>query len=523
MFGKSDKEVKTIQEDAFGLDKYVNGLKNYILECDTPTTIAVQGDWGSGKTSMLNMVKEKLGEDVKPIWFNTWQYSKFNMDNMLAVSLLTHLFKALSKDSGVVLKTNVKTALITLGKVGARVGSYVAGFFGVEKLADDMNEVASAQESDIFSIIENLKEEFQNTINEIYKKTGGKRVVVFIDDLDRLEPSKAVDLMEVLKLFLDCENCVYVLAIDYGVVTRGISDKYGEDFGKKQGRKFFDKIIQVPFFIPVEKYEIKKYLMNSMKDRVRLQDEDVDKYISMIKYSVGYNPRSMKRLFNAYLLISMIYDDKNFSDDPIAQKILFATLCMQLSMEDIYNYIVERLEDLDEQFFLRFLEEDTEYGMNDYFPDIKLTEEYNTENIIQFMREFVGILTSSNDNIPKDSYNKLTDVFKISSSTSTVTVRTRKGTAVLEDDIVVEKKLGLTDVKYKIICASSKLHIGFGEKIKFTYKGKDYSANMHKTSKGRIDALGEFYKDVSPKEGDVFRLTYKYNEKRIICEPVEET
>lgn len=51
--------------------------------------------------------------------------------------------------------------------------------------------------------------------------------MIFVDDLDRLVPSKAVELLEVLKLFLDCKQCVFVLAIDYEVVIRGAIKKYG--------------------------------------------------------------------------------------------------------------------------------------------------------------------------------------------------------------------------------------------------------------------------------------------------------
>lgn len=96
---------------------------------------------------------------------------------------------------------------------------------------------------------------------------------LFVDDLDRLIPSKAVELLEVLKLFLDCKQCVFVLAIDYEVVIRGSIEKYGfasymsdkiEDKERnreyEKGKSFFDKIIQVLFKVPVAVYDIKNYL-----------------------------------------------------------------------------------------------------------------------------------------------------------------------------------------------------------------------------------------------------------------------
>ena len=522
MRGISDIPVENLQNDCFGLVKYVKGLSDYVLKCDTPTTGAVQGDWGCGKTSMLNMVREMLGTQVKSIWFNTWQYSKFNMDDQLSMSLLSHLYAALVKDStGKSTHANVKEHLAVIAKAGVKVGSYVIDALGAQKFADDISGISfgNANDStDIIDAIENLKSDFQREIDNIYQKEQ-KRVVVFIDDLDRLEPSKAVELMEVLKLFLDCKNCVYVLAIDYGVVTRGISDKYGEDFGKKQGKKFFDKIIQVPFFIPVEQYQIEEYIRKAMPTSVTLQDKDLPQYINLIKTSVGCNPRSMKRLFNAYLLICMINADKGYDKDSMAQKLLFAALCMQLSMEDIYRYIIEKMEDIDATFFEEFLDATNANEFEDYFPNIQVEdEELNKSNIILFMRELAKILADNASNISNKSFDKLKDIFSISSSTNNISIKTKGGTKVLDEDVVVEKVINHTDYKYKIITASAKLHIGFGKSIQLICNGKNYSAKMHSQAKGRIDGLSLFYADTDLKPGDTVVLAYHYGKSEISCE-----
>lgn len=78
--GLTDSPVKKSSYDLFGIEAYVKGLKSFIIECETPMTIAVQGDWGSGKTSIMNMVKEELPNSILPVWFNTWEFSQFNMD-----------------------------------------------------------------------------------------------------------------------------------------------------------------------------------------------------------------------------------------------------------------------------------------------------------------------------------------------------------------------------------------------------------------------------------------------------------
>ena len=160
-----------------------------------------------------------------------------------------------------------------------------------------------------------------------------------MDDLDRLNPTRAVELLEVLKLFLDCTNCVYVLAIDYGVVQRGIRDKFG-DMEDSKGRSFFDKIIQVPFKMPVANYNIKQYVEDILKAlSIRIQDKERrEQLVEFIQNTTGTNPRSMKRLFNLYSLLDIISDSE---DDEYRKIVLLALLCLQHSYDNLYNFIVE--------------------------------------------------------------------------------------------------------------------------------------------------------------------------------------
>ena len=96
MNGFTDKPTSTLNEDAFGVQQYIAGLNEFIIECYTPMTIAIQGDWGSGKTSMMNMVRSKISDKVHTIWFNTWQFSQFQMQDNLAVSMLGFLLSELA-------------------------------------------------------------------------------------------------------------------------------------------------------------------------------------------------------------------------------------------------------------------------------------------------------------------------------------------------------------------------------------------------------------------------------------------
>ena len=185
--------------------------------------------------------------------------------------------------------------------------------------------------------IENAKAEIQKNINEIIKDEE-ERLVIFIDDLDRLEAGTAVELLEGIKNLLDCEKCVFVLAVDSSVIYQGIRSKYGEDFGKDKEKKFFDKIIQVPFSIPMNQYNMKSYLK---KEFLPEEDENsIEGYANAIKEILGNNPRSIKRAFNRLELHKLILGDsiiKNQKDSLI----LFIILLIQMEEEDLYNNIIK--------------------------------------------------------------------------------------------------------------------------------------------------------------------------------------
>ena len=59
ILGYPDKPVNSLKNDLFSIETYIDGLCQFIRNCDTPMTISIQGDWGSGKTSMMNMICEK--------------------------------------------------------------------------------------------------------------------------------------------------------------------------------------------------------------------------------------------------------------------------------------------------------------------------------------------------------------------------------------------------------------------------------------------------------------------------------
>ena len=137
--------------------------------------------------------------------------------------------------------------------------------------------------------------------------------LIFVDDLDRLEPRLAVTLLEALKNLFDIEKCIFVLAIDYDVVTFGVEQKYGSKnmANRNIGQDFFDKLIQVPYRIPMSKYDIQGMVMDRLKKIEYFERAyDYEKYegriIEIFQLATNKNPRAIKRLLNMLHLMTAI-------------------------------------------------------------------------------------------------------------------------------------------------------------------------------------------------------------------------
>lgn len=359
--GLTDEPIMSLSQESLGVKDYVDALSEFMKECQTPMTISIQADWGVGKTSMMNLVKENIAtQRIKTIWFNTWQFSQFNMSEELGVSLLKQFVKRIGgEDSNELIKKISalgKRASILFAK--AALGNAANALIsGGEKIMDSL----SNDDLDESEQIVKLKNDLETTVKKRMQKESLERIVVFIDDLDRLEPKKAVELLEIMKLFLDIPGCVFVLAVDYSVIVSGLKAKFGDNFDDTKSKSFFDKIIQLPFNLPVSQYDIKGYFRKLLNLN---NDDEIGVFVKLANASLGFNPRGMKRLFNSLELLKMVAKSKNLLDgDDIAtgnekQRILFGILCLQTSFEPLYKFILKNNDKI-ESIFDAFSENET--------------------------------------------------------------------------------------------------------------------------------------------------------------------
>lgn len=214
-----------------------------------------------------------------------------------------------------------------------------------------------------------LERNYPNQSKNIYKnltikkrtlKNPVKGVIFFIDDLDRLDPPVAVQVLSLLKNLFEVPKCIFVLAIDYEVVVEGLVSRFGQrtDKNEREFRSFFDKIIQLSFRVPIETYQIDGLLKDLLQGigyckstylRKDLLDEKHPEFLdSLVKLTVnscGRNPRSIKRMLNTLSLVREIHrKGTNLLEQQNPElflKLLYAVVCIQSAYPRLYDELLK--------------------------------------------------------------------------------------------------------------------------------------------------------------------------------------
>ena len=187
--------------------------------------------------------------------FNTWSYSQFGQDEYLGLACIEALTKKVKdglenklgkKDES--LKEKFDNASSTVWNVIKSVTVKVPGVnVNVGEVADTIQGKEPKAYEDLADLMFQFKEEFGALVKLwTEKKAPENRIVIFIDDLDRVKPIKALELLESIKNFMDIPGCVFVLAVDYEVVQMGMAEKLGVDLQKTSGSHSLIRLFSCP-------------------------------------------------------------------------------------------------------------------------------------------------------------------------------------------------------------------------------------------------------------------------------------
>ena len=212
---------------------------------------ALYGDWGSGKTSTLNLCFEALqesksGDQPLVVRFNPWWYS--NTGELLA-QFFEELGGALQQqasDKNISAFKGIKEKMLSYRRLIAPAGAVADLFVSGGALTTIANMVQAGVESTTQEqqktekSVRQVRQEIETALEK-----AGRRVVIAIDDIDRLSAAEVRDMFKLVKAIADFPNTRYLLAFDFETVSEALSEVQRTD-----GAAYLEKIVQVPFRLP---------------------------------------------------------------------------------------------------------------------------------------------------------------------------------------------------------------------------------------------------------------------------------
>jgi len=251
---------------------------------EKPVTLGVHGDWGAGKSSVLEMIEASLSEDEKILClkFNGWRFQGFEDAK---IALIEGIVTALIENRPLLTKTtdavkdvlkridylklikhsggllwNVATGTPSLDQIQGIMG-------GLKNLASNPQELATKESlegiaknvggllkpSEAKRVPEEV-EEFRKAFDRLLDAAGLDQLVVLIDDLDRCLPETAIETLEAIRLFVFTERTAFIIGADETMIEYAVR-KHFPDLPETTGprdyaRSYLEKLIQIPFRIP---------------------------------------------------------------------------------------------------------------------------------------------------------------------------------------------------------------------------------------------------------------------------------
>jgi predicted KAP-like P-loop ATPase len=304
----SDKPLDDPSKDMLGRATLAENLAKGLLKMAPPEgfVVAIFGPWGSGKSTLLTFIRhflEKTPEADRPIIveFNPWWFSG---REDLTISFFSQLSVAI--DDGTAEVEEIRRLIADFAELVShyphwttQVGGVIAKWFAWQKRS-----------------VPKLKSELGQRLLR-----NGKRVIVLIDDVDRLIPAEILDLFRLVKAVADFPNVLYLMAFEREAVANAITAAAGSKI-TSYGDSYLEKIVQLPVELPMpDRISIQGMFAQQLsvilpeklaspfdKDRLReVYLEGIDHFLR--------TPRDVQRLANALkLTVPMVEGEVNRVD-----------------------------------------------------------------------------------------------------------------------------------------------------------------------------------------------------------------
>lgn len=253
---KGDNPIKRSDDDVIGRSSAANEFAQNVLELDASegAVVGILGPWGSGKTSFINLAREKFKkEKVHILDFNPWMFSG-------TAQLVESFFAELAAQ----LKVRGRR-FARIGKLLARYGGVFSGLLSVvtgDPLVSGIGKVLSKIPVRKKKSVSVQRRKLGELLSELEIP-----IVVVLDDIDRLSPTEIRDVFKLVRLTANFPNIIYIMAFDRDRVEEALSE-YG-------GRGYLEKIVNVVYDVPAIPKNILLQQITSALDNAVANIEDL--------------------------------------------------------------------------------------------------------------------------------------------------------------------------------------------------------------------------------------------------------
>ena len=273
----------------FEFDKHAKHIVDFITDEKIPSTfsIGIDGEWGDGKTTLLNKIKILLEENEKTvIKFDAWKYEKLN----IVSAFYQEIEKSLQK------KYDTKEILAIIATIIADEALRSYSGISLTRIIDKYKKFSD--------VVETIPE-------KISKLIKNDKLIILIDDLDRCSVDNMLEILESVKMFLNVNNVIFIIAADMLKLEQAWELRYNSKLGAITGRQHLEKMFQLKLSISSPSKELFEDYIHSLLPLEKNEIWDIINHVDL-------NPRAIKRILNlVYFVISDInipgddYDEKN--------------------------------------------------------------------------------------------------------------------------------------------------------------------------------------------------------------------
>ena len=248
------------QHDLLERQSLVKFLSDLIARLDGSFVMALDSPFGTGKTTMVRMLMEKLKcKGHQCTYFNAWEVDYATDPLVALVSSIDRVDlgseEANDKNRKNLQKVKDLTTALARPSMIAAVKALTSGLIDLDEIIKAISSIPTTDvKSNIVeefnqecNLLDNFKEELKEAVEQLPKVNKKNNLVIFVDELDRCRPTFAIHLLERIKHMFDIPNIVFVLSIDKKQIEASTKAVYGAEINATEYlRRFFDLEYAIP-------------------------------------------------------------------------------------------------------------------------------------------------------------------------------------------------------------------------------------------------------------------------------------